>query len=66
MTFKQRFAGDLNGVSLEGQLWTTFKGIWLLSLLINYKKKLSELDPLWNNLNLRMLDFFLQIVNSLN
>ena len=29
--FKWRFAGDLNGVSLEGKLWTTFNGIWLLS-----------------------------------
>ena len=29
-------------------------------------KKLSELDPSEKNLKLRMLDFFLQIVNSLN
>ena len=36
------------------------------SSLINYKKKLSELDPSEKNLKLRMLDFFLQIVNSLN
>ena len=35
------------GVSLAGLCWPTFSGIWILSPLINLKKRMSaELDPL--------------------
>ena len=42
--------------------------IWYLDPLSPHQlyKKLSELDPSEKKLDLRMRDFFLQIVNSLN
>ena len=36
----------LNGVLLAGRGWPTFSGIWIPS---STKKKLSELDSLWQN-----------------
>ena len=42
--FKWRFAGNLNGVSLEGQLWTNLM-VFGSSLSSSTIKKMAELDP---------------------
>ena len=46
----------LNGILLAGWWWPTFNAIWILSPLMkkekkrkNNNKKMSELDPLWQN-----------------